>query len=152
MRRRRPGAGGWLPGDVVNNGALVLDLGRTGRDLAASEDMRNAFGGMFAQVEQDSSLGFVLDGGAAGLMADTIDGEARHDLLRLAPRLDDRPVLLIGTADDGLAPVDAHLLPVAEALSAAGADVTRHVLPGDHSLPDGVYAGLVADWARTSCL
>ncbi|MFP7721789.1 alpha/beta hydrolase [Lysobacter sp. A3-1-A15] len=132
-------------------GALMLDLGRTGRDIASSEDMRAAFGGMFAQVEQDASLGFELDGGAAGLMASIVDGHVRHDLHALGSRLAGRPVLLIGAAEDELAPIDAHLLPVAEALAAAGADVTHKVLPGGHEIPDSAYAGIVADWARGSC-
>lgn len=132
-------------------GALVLDLGRTGRDLASSEDMRAAFGGMFAQVEQDASLGFKLAGGAAGLMASIVDGQARHDLHALGSRLEGRPVLLIGASGDELAPIDVHLDPVADALAAAGADVTRKVLSGGHEIPDSAYAGIVADWARGSC-
>lgn len=133
--------------------ALVLDLGRTGRDLASNQDMRTAFGGMFAQVAQDPALGFELaGGGASGLMAAIIDSQAQHDLRTLAPRLEGRPVLLIGAERDDLAPVDAHLVPVAEAFTAAGVDVSRAIVPGGHGIPDTDYAGMVADWVHGRCL
>lgn len=132
--------------------ALVLDLGRTGRDLAADADVRAAFGEMFTQVEQDPALQYTLQDGAPGLLATLIDQRARHDLHALAPALRTRPVLLIGAADDTLAPVDAHLVPVAEALEAAGVPVARAILPGGHELSDADYAGRVAEWVRSDCL
>lgn len=133
-------------------GALVFDLGRTGRDIASSEDMRAAFGGMFEQIAQDASLGYDLAGGPGGLLATIIENHPRQELAALAPRLARRPVLLIGAAEDTLAPVDAHLAPVAAAFAAAGVKVTREMLPGGHEIPDSAYAGLVADWVRDECL
>lgn len=132
--------------------ALVLDLGRLGRDLAADDDMRAAFGGMFQQVDDDPALGYTLQGGSAGMLAAIMDRAERNSLVAHAAALRGRPVLLIGAAEDTLAPIDAHLAPVADALEAAGADVTRLVLRGGHELADADYAGRVASWVRTECL
>ena len=78
--------------------ALVFDLGRLGRDLAASDDMRAGFGGMFQQVDEDPTLGYALQGGSEGLMSAIIEDAPRNDLVSSAPRLRGRSVLLVGAA------------------------------------------------------
>ena len=132
--------------------ALVFDMGRLGRDLAASDDMRVGFGDMFQQVDEDSRLGYTLEGGSEGLVSTLIEEAPRNDLVAHAAGLRGRPVLLIGAADDVVAPIEAHLDPVAKALEAANADVTRIVLPGGHELADADYTGRVAEWIRGECL
>ena len=151
--------GSWLalqaaadPGVSCVATALVLDLGRLGRDLATDAGMRAAFGGMFQQVDDDPALGYTLQGGSEGMLAAIMDRAGRNSLVAHAAALRERPVLLIGAAEDTLAPIDAHLTPVAVALEAAGADVTRLVMPGGHELADADYAGQVASWIRTDCL
>ncbi|TAK38474.1 MAG: hypothetical protein EPO30_07605 [Lysobacteraceae bacterium] len=95
---------------------------------------------------------FALQGGADGLMSALIDEQAEHDLRSIAPALQGRPVLLIGAAEDTLASVDNHLLPVAEAMQDAGVDVTRVILPGGHGISDADYAGRLAQWMHGECM
>ena len=132
--------------------ALVLDLGRTGRDLAASAEMRAAFGTMFAQVAGDAALGYRLEQGSDGLLEAIIEGVDGHELRSRAPDFRDRLVLLLGATDDTLAPVDAHLAPVAEAFERNGARLTTMVLPGGHELSDADYMPRIADWIGRECL
>lgn len=133
-------------------GALVLDLGLLGEVVAADDGAREAFGGMFAAIDADPAIGYALRGGAAGLLEELVETRGRNDLLRLAERLADRPVLLIGAADDELAPPEANLVPIARAIEAAGVgSVESVVLPGGHELRDADYAPHLAAWVRENC-
>ena len=61
--------------------------------------------------------------------------ERDNDLVRLAPHLDHRAVLLVGGWDDMTAPIEREILPVYRALAArAGADATILAYPAGHSL------------------
>lgn len=132
-------------------GSLVLNLGRLGSDLSSDEAMREGFLQMFTQIDDDPQLSYRLDSGAGELIREIITERRRYDLALTAPALADRPVLLIGAADDELAPVAIHLDPVADAYRSVGAGVTRHILPGGHELLDAEYAGIVAEWVKREC-
>lgn len=61
--------------------------------------------------------------------------EHDNDLVRLAPYLDRRAVLLIAGWDDTTAPIERDILPVYRALAAReGADATILAYPAGHSL------------------
>lgn len=56
---------------------------------------------------------------------------------RLAPRLADRPVLLIGTGRDAVTPAEVHHWPLVEAYQAYPVSLLEHRLfPTDHALSD----------------
>ncbi|MEJ3745010.1 alpha/beta fold hydrolase [Actinomycetes bacterium KLBMP 9797] len=58
-------------------------------------------------------------------------------LARLAPRLADRPVLLVGTGRDPVTPAEVHHWPLVEAYEAAAVSRLEHrVFPTDHALSD----------------
>lgn len=134
-------------------GALVLDLGRLGSDIAGNAEIRAGYLGMFSQIAEDPALQFRFEAGAEGLIEEIAGDRARHDLLSRAHALADRPVLLIGAKQDALAPVAAHLQPVAAALRASGnTRVTQTILPGGHELADAEYSTLLAHWVRHNCV
>jgi pimeloyl-ACP methyl ester carboxylesterase len=58
-------------------------------------------------------------------------------LARLAPRLADRPVLLVGTGRDAATPAEVHHWPLVEAFQAHPVSRLEHrVFPTDHALSD----------------
>lgn len=69
------------------------------------------------------------------LFDELVRRERDNDLVRLAPRLDHRAVLLVGGWDDMTAPIESEILPVYRALAAQpGADATVLAYPEGHSL------------------
>lgn len=130
-------------------GSLVLNLGFLGESFAENGELRDGFLQMFTQIEQDPQLKYRFSGGAGGLMEEIIRERAGYELVRIAPALRNRPLLLIGAESDELAPVTMHLDPVHDAVG--GNALTRAILPGGHELADSEYAGMLADWARKNC-
>jgi hypothetical protein len=88
------------------------------------------------------------------LFDELVRRERDNDLVRLAPRLDHRAVLLIGGWDDTTAPIESEILPVYRALAGRpGADATILAYPEGHSLRtqrDRVADDIVAWLAKRS--
>jgi pimeloyl-ACP methyl ester carboxylesterase len=97
-------------------------------DPAARSAYVEAFAGSLLPLRGTSGEALVAEMEAAG---------AAWDLSRLAPRLADRPVLLIGTSRDTEAPAAVHHQPLVEAYQAHPVARLEHrVFPTDHSLSD----------------
>ncbi|MFF5288698.1 alpha/beta hydrolase family protein [Paractinoplanes globisporus] len=76
-----------------------------------------------------------LRGTTAEALADEMRSAGEGwELARLAPKLADRPVLLIGTGRDPIAVVEVHHRPLVEAYAAGRLE--HHVFPTDHPLSD----------------
>jgi len=76
------------------------------------------------------------------------------DLVRAAPLLAGRQVLVVAASDDRLAPPVQHVQPLLDALHQAGAVGVRSVfLAADHNFTDQRerVAGLVAGWLQERC-
>ncbi|MDT0344684.1 alpha/beta hydrolase family protein [Streptomyces litchfieldiae] len=75
--------------------------------------------------------------GAAALVAEMVAAGDDWSLARLAPRLADRPVLLIGTGLDTVTPPATHHVPLVDAYRAHPVPRLEHdIFPTDHALAD----------------
>ncbi len=126
------------------------NLGRLGRlareDPAVRAAMRDA-----VRAVSDAEAGPVRVADADALAEDVVAHADDYDLARAAAALRDRPVLLVGAADDREAPVALHHGPLAHAFAEAGAGRLAHaVLPADHAFTAAGPAlhALVLGWAR----
>lgn len=70
------------------------------------------------------------------LVAEMEQAGQAWSLAALAPRLESRPVLLIGTGRDPVTPAAMHHEPVADAYLAQGVHLEHHVFGTDHALSD----------------
>ncbi|MFF1375011.1 alpha/beta hydrolase family protein [Streptomyces sp. NPDC058308] len=109
-----------------------FDLGAVGarcrRDPAARAAFVGAFGRELLPLRGTSGEALVVE---------AEDGGADWELVRLAPRLTGRPVLLVGAGRDQVAPVRVHHDPVVAAYRAhAGPRLEHRVFATDHSLSD----------------
>jgi alpha-beta hydrolase superfamily lysophospholipase len=97
-------------------------------DPAARSAYVEAFNGELLPLRGTSGEALVAEMEAAG---------AAWSLAGLAPRLADRPVLLIGTSRDTAAPAAVHYQPLVEAYQAHPLPrLEHHLFPTDHSLSD----------------
>lgn len=122
----------------------AFDFGRAAEACRADPAVRaeyvEAFGSSLLPLRGTSGEALVAEMEAAG---------SSWSLAGLAPRLADRPVLLIGTSRDAVTPADLHHHPVAAAYEAHPvARLEHHVLPTDHPLSDHrvALARTVADF------
>ncbi|GAA4636864.1 hypothetical protein GCM10023196_088310 [Actinoallomurus vinaceus] len=109
-----------------------FDLGRVAAGFRADPALRTSyveiFGGELAPLRGTSGEALVAEMEAAG--------EA-WSLAALAPRLAERPVLLIGTGRDPVTPAPVHHEPVVDAyLVHPVRRLEHHVFPTDHALSD----------------
>lgn len=109
-----------------------FDLGAVGArcrtDPVARAAFVTAFEGELLPLRGTSGEALVSEMESAG---------AEWSLARLAPRLADRPVLLLGTGRDDVAPVQIHYEPVVAAYRAYTVPRLEHrVFMTDHSLSD----------------
>ncbi|MEV0197914.1 alpha/beta fold hydrolase [Nonomuraea sp. NPDC050691] len=75
--------------------------------------------------------------GGEALVAEMEAAGEEWRLARLAPRLDGRPVLLIGTSRDTVTPHTVHHEPLAAAFRARpSGTLEEHLFPADHALSD----------------
>jgi uncharacterized protein len=101
---------------------------RIGADTAYASRIRGA---LARAAGPRGSVRFEPD----SLFVEMVRREHDNDLVRLAPRLDHRSVLLVGGWDDMTAPIESEILPVYRALAArSGADATILAYPEGHSL------------------
>jgi pimeloyl-ACP methyl ester carboxylesterase len=107
------------------------------------------FGAVAAQFEQDSASQQAYVAAfddellaLAGTSGDALVAEMRAagqawSLARLAPRLSDRPILLVGCSRDTVTPLAVHHNPIIKAYRALGVSrLEHHVFPTDHVLSD----------------
>lgn len=109
-----------------------FDFGRAGEECAADPAVRTGYVEGFA-----ASLGPLRGTSSEALVAEMQAAGPAWRLTDLAPRLADRPVLLIGAGLDTVAPVSGHYDPLVQAYRAH--PIPRfepHVLPTDHALSD----------------
>lgn len=107
-----------------------FDFGRAGEECAADPAVRAGYVEGFA-----SSLGPLHGTSSEALVAEMQAAGASWRLTGLAPRLADRPVLLIGAGLDTVAPVSDHYEPLVQAYRAVPR-FEPHVFPTDHALSD----------------
>ncbi|BCB77533.1 hypothetical protein GCM10022251_69300 [Phytohabitans flavus] len=104
-----------------------------GAGAAASQADPEVRAGYVAAFEEEL---LPLRGTSAEALVDEMEEVGASGRLgELAPRLADRPVLLIGAALDVVAPPEEHHLPVVEAFGALPR-FEHHLFPTDHSLAD----------------
>jgi dipeptidyl aminopeptidase/acylaminoacyl peptidase len=96
-------------------------------DPAARAGWVEAFAGELGPLRGTSGEGLVAELETAG---------ESWRLGRLAPRLANRPVLLIGASRDTVTPHTVHHEPVVAAYRAAGLRLEHHVFATDHALSD----------------
>ena len=70
------------------------------------------------------------------LLADLIENQDAFDSEKLAPRLKDRDVLLIGGWDDGVSAIEDHILPFYRLLSEQGTSVRIEAFQDDHEFSE----------------
>ncbi|GAA4443180.1 alpha/beta hydrolase family protein [Phytohabitans houttuyneae] len=118
------------PGVAAVASFAAFDLGAGGvasrADPAARAGYAAAFGEELLPLRGTSAVALVDEMEAIG---------AAGRLGALAPRLADRPVLVIGAGGDTVAPPEAHHTPVVEAFAALPR-FEHHLFPTDHSLAD----------------
>ncbi|MFF5056567.1 alpha/beta hydrolase family protein [Micromonospora sp. NPDC000663] len=97
-------------------------------DPAVRSAYVEAFDGELLPLQGTSGEALVAEMEAAG---------AEWSLARLAPRLADRPVLLVGTSRDSITPAALHHQPVVEAYQAYPVPMLEQcIFPTDHALSD----------------
>jgi pimeloyl-ACP methyl ester carboxylesterase len=108
----------------------AFDLGAGGAASRSRPEARAAYEGAFA-----GEL-LPLRGTSAAALVDEMEAiGAAGRLGALAPRLSDRPVLLIGASGDTVAPPAEHHAPTVAAFGALPR-LEHHLFPTDHSLAD----------------
>ncbi|MDG4824926.1 alpha/beta fold hydrolase [Asanoa sp. WMMD1127] len=109
-----------------------FDFGAVAAALRADPRMRKSL----VQAWDEELLALRGTSGEA-LVAEMEAADEAWRLDQLAPRLADRPVLLVGTARDPVTPAATHHLPLVEAYRAYPLDCLEHRLfPTDHALSD----------------
>ncbi len=113
---------------------------------AANRDPRHAEA-LVTDLDESRVLRGFTGQTAVGLLQ--LDPEA-YDLIDLAPRLRNAPVLLVGALRDTACPLATHQRPIAAALAEAGVDVTAVELDTDHAFSGKriTLARLVVDWLQ----
>ncbi|MGW3570534.1 alpha/beta hydrolase family protein [Streptomyces sp. NPDC000941] len=97
-------------------------------DPAVRRTWRENFDGELLPLRGTSGEALVAEMEAAG---------DAWSLARLAPRLADRPVLLVGTSRDPVTPYEVHHEPLVKAYEAHPVPhLEQHVFPSDHALSD----------------
>jgi dienelactone hydrolase len=149
--------GGWVAlraaaADPAVAAAAALagtNLGRLGAlaraDGAVRAAMRDA-----VRAASDPEAGPVRVADVGALVDDVVRRADAYDLTRTAAAFRDRPVLLVGAAEDREAPAALHHAPLVRALEGAGARRLAHaVLAADHAFTDAGPAlhALVLAWA-----
>jgi pimeloyl-ACP methyl ester carboxylesterase len=109
-----------------------FDLGAVGTMCRTDPVARAAFVRAFAR-----ELLPLRGTSGEALVSEMVDAGAQWSLSRLAPRLVDRPVLLVGTGRDDVAPVHMHHEPLVAAYRSYAVPRLEHqVFMTDHSLSD----------------
>ncbi|RIL01916.1 MAG: alpha/beta hydrolase [Proteobacteria bacterium] len=127
-------------------GANLGLFGRAARDPAQRAELAQAFGQQWSAPLRGVPERAPLDELAANADA--------FDLVRRAPALASRPVLLVAGARDPVTPPDLHHEPLAAALAAAGAERAESlVLDADHAFSSQriALARAVIEWLDTNC-
>jgi pimeloyl-ACP methyl ester carboxylesterase len=121
-----------LPSVTAVASVAGVDFGAVAARCRADPATRAAWVDAFA-----ADLGPLRGTSGEALMAELEAAGESWRLARLAPRLTDRPVLLIGGSRDTVTPPDAHHDPVVAAFRAEPVErLEHHVLPTDHALSD----------------
>jgi hypothetical protein len=83
----------------------------------------------------------------------TVANAERYDLAPVAAQLRGRKLMLIGAAQDNVAPIPVHYRPVLDAARAAGAAVRDTIVDDSHNLPAAGTAATAAmvRWLRSEC-
>ncbi|WP_331736620.1 alpha/beta fold hydrolase (plasmid) [Streptomyces canus] len=109
-----------------------FDLGAVAAACGADPAVRDRYVEMFAR-----ELLPLRGTSGEALVAELEGAGAEWNLSRLAPLLADRPVLLVGTARDPIAPTEIHHEPVVATYRAHPVPrLEQHVFTTDHSLSD----------------
>ncbi|WP_246090933.1 alpha/beta hydrolase family protein [Nonomuraea deserti] len=110
----------------------AFDLGKAAAACRADPGARAAYTSAW-----DGELLPLRDTSGAALVAEMEAAGEAWSLAGLAPRLADRPVLLIGTGRDSVTPAETHHHPLVEAYRAHPVPGLEHRLyPTDHALSD----------------
>ncbi len=119
--------------------AIGAAVSMAGFDLglaAAASDADPAVRAEFVEAWEGELLPLRGTSGEA-LVAEMQANGPQWTLAGLAPRLADRPVLLIGTGRDSVTPAEVHHRPLVEAYQAHPVPLLEHhVFPTDHALSD----------------
>ena len=131
---------------------VPANLGAVGQLLATSEPFRTAFIQRMRRLEADDSP-VRLGGSMEEAMAPITERADDHDVVRLAPALRDRAVILFGAEQDEQTPIALHYQPVADALRETGMErLTLRTAPGGHQDPRPEWDTTLVEWLREDCL
>lgn len=122
--------------------------------IAARTDsvVRKGFYGVLQQMTT-ASPPVIRERSPGSFVDHTVASAERYDLVPVAGRLTGKKLMLIGAAQDEVAPIPTHYQPVVEAARAAGAVVRDTMVNDSHSLPAAGTAATAAmvRWLRTEC-
>ncbi|MEU0569100.1 alpha/beta fold hydrolase [Nonomuraea sp. NPDC005983] len=120
------------PSIVAVASVAGFDFGAVAAICRADPDVRASY----VEAFQDELLPLRGTSGEL-LVAEMEAGGEAWRLAGLAPRLADRPVLLVGTGRDDVTPAPVHHQPVVDAYRAHPVPLLeQHVFPADHALSD----------------
>jgi uncharacterized protein len=107
-----------------------------------------------AQLFADATTGPIRGTSGDALADELVANRDAFDLVRGAPHLAGRPVLLVAGSRDALVPFAEHHDPLAQALRAARArSLTTWTLDADHAFSSArvELTRMVIDWLRDRC-